>query len=270
MKRVYLEITNACNLNCPFCTNLKGHDYLTLQEIDNYTDQIKPYCNYLYLHILGEPTLHPYFDNILDLLDKKGFALQLVTNGTLLNKYPNILNHQCLRKLSISLHSINNSDVDSKYFDTIERLIDINTNTKIELRFYDFNHLDNNLSNYVKHLQTKYNFDPTCKKDSYKLKENTYIYMQELFNWPSIDDPIISYNGKCHGGIDMIAINSKSDVTICCLDPKAYNKIGNLKKDTLEDILNSELYKTYINNFKNNKITSELCAKCSYRLRFSK
>jgi len=269
MKRVYLEITNACNLNCPFCTNNKGKDYLSLEQIDNYTDQIRKYCNYIYLHILGEPTLHPYFNEILNMLDKKDFNLQLVTNGTLLYKYPNILNHKCLRKLSISLHSINNTKIDDNYFKTINNLIE-NNKTNIELRFYDFNNLDNNLNNYVQYLKDKYNFDPTSKKDSYKLKDNVYIYMQELFNWPNINDPLISYTGKCHGAIDMIAINSNSDVTICCLDPHAYNKIGNLKKDTLDSILESDLYKAYINDFKNNKITSELCAKCSYRLRFSK
>lgn len=268
LKRVYLEITNSCNLNCPFCTNEKGHDFLDLETIKNYISQIKQHCDYIYLHILGEPTLHPNFNEIFDYLDDSNMKLQLVTNGTLLDKYPTILNHKCLRKLSISIHSINYVEISNKYFDIINNLIENNKNTKIELRFYDKDNLSESLNNYLNELKDKYSFEITAKQNSYQIKENTYIYFEELFKWPNINDPYISNVGTCHGAIDMIAINSNSDVTICCLDPKAHNKIGNLKENTLTDILNSDLYKQYIIDFKNNKITSELCSKCSYRLRF--
>ena len=146
LKRVYLEITNSCNLNCPFCTNEKGNDFLEIVDIKNYIDQIKTYCNYIYLHILGEPLLHPNFEDILDYLDKKEMQLQLVTNGTLLYKHPNILKHACLRKLSISIHSVNNIDINDDYFQVINKLIDSNTNKNIELRFYDKNNLSEQIS----------------------------------------------------------------------------------------------------------------------------
>ena len=268
LKRVYLEITNSCNLNCPFCTNEKGNNFLPIDEIKNYIDQIKPICNYIYLHILGEPLLHPNFEEILEYLDNKQMHLQLVTNGTLLYKYPNILNHSCIRKLSISIHSINNININEQYFLTINKLIENNTDKKIELRFYDKNNLSNQLNDYLNYLKNKYSFELTSKINSYKIKENTYIYFEELFNWPQITDKDISNTGTCRGAIDMIAINCNSDVTICCLDPKAYNKIGNLKKNTLADILNSDLYLNYIKEFNSRIISSELCKKCSYRLRF--
>jgi organic radical activating enzyme len=268
MKRVYLEITNACNLNCPFCTYEKGNRFLSLKQIDDYTSQIKKYCNYIYLHILGEPLLHPDFDSILDILDKKDFNLQLVTNGTLLYKYPNILNHKCIRKLSISIHSINNIDVNEDYFNNINKLIEINNNKNIELRFYNVSNLDNKLANYLNDLKNKYGFTITSKTNSYKLKDNIYIYFEDLFRWPNINDPFISNIGKCRGAIDMIAINSNCDVTLCCLDPNAFNSIGNLKKNTLDEIINSDLYKKYCNDIKNGKLTSDLCARCTYRLRF--
>lgn len=268
MKRIYLEITNSCNLNCPFCTNEKGNNFLTLNEIDNYTSQIKKYCDYIYLHMLGEPLLHLNFNEILDILDKKELNLQLVTNGTLLNNYPDILSHKCLRKLSISIHSINNVNIDNSYFETINKLIENNINTNIELRFYDKENLSKDLIDYLKYLKQTYSFDITPKNNSYKLKDKVYVYFEELFKWPNINDPFISNTGRCRGGIDMIAINSNSDVTICCLDPLAHNKIGNLKTQSLGEILNSDLYKKITDNFKKNKISTELCSKCSYRLRF--
>lgn len=268
LKRVYLEITNSCNLDCPFCTNEKGHDFLDIKDIESYIKQIKEYCDYIYLHILGEPTLHPKFNEILDILDSNNMKLQLVTNGTLLYKYPNLTSHTCLRKLSISIHSINNVDVNNSYFEIINNLIDSEKDYKLELRFYDRNNLSKDLRDYLEYIKDKYDFDITTKNNSYKLKDNTYVYFEELFNWPNINDEYISNIGTCHGAIDMIAINSESDVTICCLDPKAHNRIGNLKQSKLKDILESQEYLKYINDFKQNRISSELCGKCSYRLRF--
>ena len=268
LKRVYLEITNACNLDCPFCTNEKGNKFLSLKEIEDCIVQIKKFCDYIYLHILGEPTLHPNFNEVLNILDKHNMNLQLVTNGTLLYKYKDILNHKCIRKLSISLHSINNINISDNYFHTINELISNNIDKSIELRFYDRNSLANNLKEYLQYLINKYNFDITSKNNSYKLKENVYVYFEEFFKWPNINDQVISSYGTCHGAIDMIAINSNLDVTICCLDPKAYNCIGNLKNTSLSDILNSEMYLSYINDFKSRKINSDFCKRCSYRLRF--
>lgn len=268
LKRVYLEITNSCNLDCLFCSNKKGNNFLSLEEIENYIVQIKKHCNYIYLHILGEPLLHPNFEEILDLLDKNSMNLQLVTNGTLLYKYPNLLKHNCLRKLSISIHSINNFNINKEYFNVIDSIIESNLNTQIELRFYNQNNLAKQANDYLDYLKNKYIFQTTSKENSYKITNNTYVYFNDFFKWPNINDNFISNIGTCKGAIDMIAINSNSDITICCLDPYAYNKIGNLKEESLDEILKSDKYLKFINDFKNNKITAELCSKCSYRLRF--
>lgn len=270
MKRVYLEITNACNLNCSFCTQNKGNTFLDIKTIESYLLQIKEITNYIYLHVLGEPLLHPNIEEILSLLDKYDFKLQLVTNGVLLDKYSNILQHKSLRKLSISIHSINNLCVNENYFDAINNLIEYNNNKTIELRFYDLNNLDTTLSTYLKYLDDKYHFKNTKKECSYKLKDNVYIYSQDMFKWPDIKDEDINENGYCHGLIDQIAILHNGDVTSCCLDPCGYNVLGNLNNESLKDILESPLYKKALNELKNRHMILPLCKKCTYRLRFSK
>ena len=270
IKRIYLEITDICNLNCPFCTNEKGNSYMQLEDIKDYLDKIKGICDYIYLHVLGEPLLHPSFNEILELLDSKDFKLQLVTNGILLSKYPDILSHKSLRKLSISLHSINNLNIDEDYFKTINNLIEHNNNKTIELRLYDYDNLDDRLHAYLKNLQDKYDFEITKKNNSYKLKDNVYIYFEELFRWPDLKDEYISDRGKCLGAISQLAILHNGDVTTCCLDPKGINKIGSLKSKTLKDILDSQEYLDIINNYQKHLFTKELCKHCSYRLRFEK
>ena len=268
MKRIYLEITDACNLDCPFCTYEKRNRFMSYEKIADYLGQISPYCSYIYLHILGEPLLHPDFDRILDLLDELKMHLQLVTNGTLLDSYPGLLDHPCLRKLSISLHSIGGIDTSGDYFKTIDRLIETDRKTTVELRFYDPEHLDGKLKEYLKKLNEAYPFTATAKKNSFRIRENTYVYFEELFSWPKITDPEIGGSGTCRGALDMLGITVDSRVTLCCLDPLAYNAIGSLEESTFAQIIGSDKYKKHVQEFKAHKISSPLCRRCSYRLRF--
>lgn len=270
MKRVYLEITNACNLNCPFCTNDKGQTFMSLKAIDNYLDQIKEVSDYIYLHVLGEPLLHPDFNKILDLLDAKNLWLQLVTNGTLLYRYPDLLKHKCLRKLSISLHSINNLDINTNCFKTINSLIENNNDRIIELRFYDLNKLDDKLNSFLAILKEKYAYKNTDKKQSFKLKDKVYIYHQDMFNWPNINDAYIGEKGMCHGLKDQIAILHNGVVSACCLDTYGINKIGDLNTNSLKEILASETYQKALLALNKQQLILPLCKHCTYRLRFNK
>lgn len=268
IKRVYLEITNACNLDCPFCSNAKGQSFMKLETVKDYLTQIKEFSDYVYLHVLGEPLLHNNIDDILDYCDEIDLNVQLVTNGTLLNQHLNILNHKSLRKLSISLHSINSTNANSNYYKTIQSIIETNSDTFIELRFYDFNNLKDELKEFKNYLFSKYNVTSTTKINSFKIKDKVYVYEQEMFNWPSLSDSFISNVGYCHGGIDQIAILNNGIVTSCCLDSNGHNKLGDLKYQTLKEILSSNEYLDFVDDLKNKKLSKELCQKCLYRLRF--
>lgn len=264
-KRIYIEITNSCNLNCSFCTNEKGNRFLNINEIEDIFKQIKEYSENVYLHVLGEPLIHPNIEEIFDLANKYNLKINLVTNGTLLKEHLNILNKKTLRKLSVSVHSIKETKVSDEYFKTLLDIIDNYNDKYIELRFYE----DQN-NTFINTLKDKYQFISTDRINSYKLKENVYVLYGNYFKWPNINDEIINNIGYCHGGIDQIAILSNKDVTLCCLDPKGYNKIGNLNEKTFKEIINDEKYIKTINELKNKRITKDLCKKCSYRLKFFK
>ena len=58
-KRIYIEITNICNLQCPFCPpHNRENKYMTFEEFKTILDKIKPYTKHIYLHVKGEPLLH--------------------------------------------------------------------------------------------------------------------------------------------------------------------------------------------------------------------
>ena len=83
--KIYVEITNYCNLHCSFCSM----DYLPKKEmsIDEFKiviDKIKNYTDNIYLHVKGEPLLHSRLDEILSICDDNRINVRITTNGTLL------------------------------------------------------------------------------------------------------------------------------------------------------------------------------------------
>ena len=86
-KRVYIEITNKCNLKCSFCPQTQRKaEFMTIDTFCHILDQVKPYTDYLYFHVKGEPFLHPQIDEFLDISYEKGFQVNITTNGTLIKK----------------------------------------------------------------------------------------------------------------------------------------------------------------------------------------
>ena len=76
-QKVYLEITNTCNLRCPFCPPTKRPSgFLTREQFLRVLDQLAPYTRYLYFHIKGEPLLHSLLPDFLTLAGERGFLCQ--------------------------------------------------------------------------------------------------------------------------------------------------------------------------------------------------
>jgi len=59
-KKIYLEVTNNCNLDCSFCIgNKRNKKFISKEEFKIILDKVEGYTNYLYFHVMGEPLLHP-------------------------------------------------------------------------------------------------------------------------------------------------------------------------------------------------------------------
>ena len=132
-KKIYIEITNSCNLNCDFCIkNTRVNKFISINEFSNILDKIENYTDYLYFHILGEPLLHPNINEFISLAHNKNFKINITTNGYLINR----LTNYNLRQINISLHSFDdryNIDINT-YLDNIFNIINKLSNTYISLR----------------------------------------------------------------------------------------------------------------------------------------
>jgi radical SAM protein with 4Fe4S-binding SPASM domain len=88
-----------------------------------------------------------------------------------------------------------------------------------------------------------------------------------LFEWPDMNNSV-EKDGFCYALKTHIGILSDGTVVPCCLDASGVIELGNIFKESIEDILNKQLTKDIIEGFRNNKAVHPLCRKCNFRERF--
>ena len=264
LKKIYLEITNGCNLNCDFC--IKNKRKVTNITRDNYIyiiNKIKDYTKEIYLHVLGEPLMHKDINYFIDYAVNNNLLVNITTNGYLIDKIKNNLN---IHRLNISLHSYNSKyKIDlNTYLDNIFKVIDIlHDKTFITLRLWVNGQHTREILEYI---NNRYNTNIDILKDNMKIKikKNIIIDTFHEFIWPDINNKYYSEVGTCMGLINHIGILSNGDIVPCCLDSEGKIKLGNIYVDSILDIYKLDRVKEMIKGFKNNYKCEELCRHCHF------
>lgn len=276
-KKIYIEITNKCNLNCTFCSEVKREkEKITLENFEEIIKKINNYTDYIYLHVKGEPLLHPEIDKILDIAEKYNLKVNLTTNGTL---FPNVVDKikdkKALHKINFSLHSENNY---KNYLENIfENVKKLSTDTVAIYRLWTLNNneLDKKSQEIVEKIKNFYNLDEkTYKnlktKNNIKISSTIYVDKDNEFTWPDNIENELSPLGYCHALKTHIAILVDGTVVPCCLDSNASIPLGNIYDNTLEEIINNEKYKNLQRSFQNRKPCESLCRRCTFKDKFKK
>lgn len=61
-KKIYIEITNICNLKCKFCPETaRKKKYMEAADFENIIQKIYKQTKLVCLHVKGEPLLHTRF-----------------------------------------------------------------------------------------------------------------------------------------------------------------------------------------------------------------
>ena len=275
-KKVYIEITNICNLNCSFCIkdNRKKKE-MSIDEFETVLKKIDKYTDYIYLHVKGEPLIHNKLDEILSLTNKYKKYVNITTNGVLLKNKINILKkYNNIRQINISLHSENDK---INYIDDILDAVDELKTIFIVYRFWTLkdNKLDNKMLEYLSKIKEKYNinnelYNEIINGNNLKISNNIYINKDKEFEWPDISNNYYNENGFCYGLKNQIGVLVDGTITICCLDSFGVSNLGNIFNDNIEIIMNSEKVKNIIKGFNNRKVYLDICKHCSYKERFNK
>jgi len=93
---IQIEVTNACNIGCANCTRFVGHHkkpyFMNLDFIEKAIDSLEGFKGGIGI-MGGEPTLHPQFEEICKLIQKKGITHKcgLWTSGYKWNEYKKII-----------------------------------------------------------------------------------------------------------------------------------------------------------------------------------
>ena len=258
LKKVYIEITNSCNLKCDFCIqNNNDTRFIKEENFKLILKKLKGYTNYLYFHILGEPLLHPNIKKYIKLAKENNFMINITTNGYLIKRIKDINE---IRQLNISLHSYDEKyEIPlEQYMNDIFDVVDNLENTYISYRIWVNNKYNKQIINI---LNNHYN---TNIKEKKKIKNNIFFSEFHEFIWPDLDNNYYNDKGKCYALKDHIGILSNGNIVPCCLDTKGIITLGNIYNDDLKKILNSTRVNNMIDNFKNNKKCEELCKHCNF------
>ena len=259
-KKVYLEITNNCNLNCSFCIkNNRTKKFISLEEYQTILRKLKNYTKYLYFHVSGEPLIHPFINELID-MGSKDFYINITTNGYLIKKISD--NHN-IRQINISLHSFSSKYKISleKYLEDIFFAIDnLSNDTYFSLRFWVNNKYNEDI---IKLLEEKYQRKIELK-NGFKIKDNVFISINKEFIWPDLNNDYNSEIGTCYALKDHIGILVNGDIVPCCLDVNGSILLGNINRDDLDKVINSERYQNMLNNFKIKRKCEKLCQKCNF------
>ncbi len=260
-KKVYIEITNSCNLSCSFCIgNKRKIKFMSFSDFKIILNRIRPYTDYLYFHILGEPLLHPLINEFIDYASSMGFYINITTNGYLIDK----IKSDKVRQINISLHSF-----DLKYGVSLDRYLSniFSTISKFSNTYISFRVWLR--SSYSKEVLSKisgfYNLSFDFNSfDKVKLSNNIFLSQFHEFIWPDLNNNYYNEVGKCYGLIDHIGVLCDGTVVPCCLDSLGCISLGNIYDSNLDDILRSNRVSSMIDGFKRGIKCEELCRHCSF------
>lgn len=241
---------------------------MDVKDFENIIGKIKKYTDYVYLHVKGEPLIHPNLCKIIDICNQNNLKVNISTNGTILNEKVDAL--KGVRQINISLHSFEKTEGVKTYLENVLKAADELTKSGVIIRYKLWNDEVKDNSKLIKLLNEKYSskikeeHTKDIKKDI-KLEDNVYLSIKKPFKWPDEYETFEDCIGTCYGLRKQIAILVDGTVTPCCMDNDGVINLGNILSCDLESILSSKKAQDIINGFENNKCVEKLCRRCTYK-----
>ena len=287
--RAYLEITTLCNRSCSFCAGTqRKKEFLSPERFEERLKKVLPVTDDLFLHLMGEPLLHPAFEEIGEYCRIYGVKVTLVTNGTLLaGKEEYLLNNPAFRQINFSLHALQKDSLPDRIIlenilSFCEKAATVRPEMYINLRLWNQH---SNEEKTTEELNTfllsaigerfplpsseQLQFSPGRK--SKHLSGRIYLNMDTVFQWPETEKEVLHEKGFCHGMRDQFGVLTDGRIVPCCLDTEGKVSLGNIDRvENINEILSSPEAESIRRGFEKGIAVKEFCKKCSFRTRFRK
>lgn len=283
-KRVYLEISNICNVQCSFCPVVeKDKKLMNVSEFEAVLEQVAPLAEIVCLHLLGEPLAHPKFSEIVDVCERYKTQIELTTNGILIQRHKDrILNSPSIRQINFSLQAFKDNFPDRDLAPFLLPIFEFTTSAQalrdqlyINYRLWNQESNDSDNEDVFQKIESYFNISinrsvETGAIKSKKIWNRLYLHFDSRFEWPSYSLPHQGTRGRCHGAVNHIGIHADGTVVPCCLDKNAAINLGNVKDQSLRDILNGERFVKMRDGFLKGVLVEPFCQHCTYIKRFDK
>ena len=272
--KIYLEISNVCNLSCAFCPGTKRQKHImTVAEFSLLMPKLRPYADFLYFHLMGEPLLHPHLAEFLEIAGEWGFRVIITTNGTLLNKQQDVLlNAPALHKVNISLHAFEANDLDVPFEDYLSSCFRFGQTAEgsklIVYRLWNKGGADELNRKILNTMEFFFPAPWTANRQGQRIGERIFLEYGDKFDWPDLTATEGDSKVFCYGLRDQIGVLCDGTVVPCCLDHEGDLALGNLFEEDLDAILKKPRAQAIYNGFTKKNAAEELCRKCGYARRF--
>ena len=273
-RKIYLEISNICNLSCAFCPGTRrAKRAMTEADMAVLLPKLRPYADFLYFHLMGEPLCHPKLDAFLQMAHSHGFKVVLTTNGTLLSKKQELLlASPGLHKVNISLHAFEANDLAVPFEAYLRDCFQFGKAAEgkvlISYRLWNHGGQDEKNNEILEALQRYFPKPWTQERHGIRIGDRVFLEHGDKFDWPDLTAPDGGTGVFCHGLRDQIGVLCDGTVVPCCLDHEGDLALGNLFEQSMEEILACPRAKAIYDGFSRRTAAEDLCRRCGYARRF--
>lgn len=273
-RKIYLEISNLCNLNCSFCPGtVRKPGMLDAAGFSELMPKLRPWTDFLYFHLMGEPLLHPELGTFLEIAADAGFRVILTTNGTLISgRQELLLSAPALHKVNISLHSFEaNEGAQSfeQYLDDCFQFGRAASGKKLTVfRLWNQGGQDIRNAQILKRMEAYFPNPWKVEPRGTRIGDKVYLEYGDKFDWPDWNAEENTGRNFCYGLRDQIGILYDGTVVPCCLDHNGSIPLGNLFHSSLDEILNTPEAKAIYHGFSSGIAVHPLCRRCGFAKRF--
>ena len=211
-RKVYLEISNVCNLRCSFCPGTKRKPGVMDEAVFSLLlSRLQPWTDYLYFHLMGEPLCHPKLETFLRLAGEAGFRVILTTNGTLLQKQQAmLLASPALNKVNISLHAFEANDLAMPFADYLDRCLAFGKAAEgqklVSYRLWNSGGQEE-LNQQILDTMAQYFPQPWVQeRRGIRIGQRVYLEHGDKFDWPDLSAQDGGERVFCYGLRDQLGV----------------------------------------------------------------
>ncbi|MCQ2942827.1 SPASM domain-containing protein [Helicobacter pylori] len=277
-KKIYIELSDICGLQCSFCPNPKNiRGVMPLELFEKICKEAAPLTPIITLHVLGDPCKLKNLNRYLNAAKRFSLKVDLVTSGAYLHNFEMLL-QDAIYQISISLdagldnhNKLNQHRYIQKILEFCRYKCEKNSEVFLNLRIQDST-LEKH-QNLIKPFLESFecvSLEGLKSQGRVRLFKKSFLNIQKTFKWPNLNaqNPLnqeskIPY---CYGLIKQIAILSNGVVVPCCMDTQAHINLGDLNHTPLKNILNSQKAMAIKTHFLKGEALELLCKNCSYPL----